>query len=251
MRKPLVVANWKMNKSSWEAAQFFSAFFEQLEKSDSDFWFAPSFTLLSECVHTCAPFRVKVGAQNLSQFKEGALTGEISAKMVKDAGATFSIIGHSERRHHFLESNAQIKEKILRCKENKLISILCVGETLAQREQDEQEKVVATQILEACNTLDDPNDLIIAYEPVWAIGTGKSATAEQAQQMHAFIRSTCAQKFGVQKAASLRLLYGGSVTAANSAALFAQPDIDGALVGGASLDPIAFAQIVKLNRYKS
>jgi triosephosphate isomerase len=188
--------------------------------------------------------KINVGAQNVSEFKPGAYTGEIAAEMLSAVGCKYVIVGHSERRQLFAETNQQVAEKVAAALAQKLVPIVCVGETLAQKEQGETVRVIEQQldaVLERCG-IDAFADLVIAYEPVWAIGTGKTASPEQAQQVHAAIRQWLAQS-SPEIAQKVRILYGGSVNADNASELFAQPDIDGGLIGGASLKAESFYRI--------
>ncbi len=203
----------------------------------------PPYVYLQQVIKALADTTVGVGAQNVSEQRQGAYTGEISADMLKDIGCHYVIVGHSERRTLYGESDQQVADKFIAAQSVGLVPILCVGETLAQREQDETLAVIARQLdaVTAVAGIEAACKAVIAYEPVWAIGTGKTATVDQAQEVHQAIR----QRLGAV-AESTRLLYGGSVKAANAAELFAQPDIDGALVGGASLDSAEFGEICKL-----
>lgn len=203
----------------------------------------PPYVYLPQVIKALADSIIGVGAQNVSEQQQGAYTGEVSADMLKDIGCHYVIVGHSERRTLYGESDQQVADKFIAAQSRGLVPILCVGETLAQREQGETLAVIARQldaVTEAAG-LEAVCKAVIAYEPVWAIGTGKTATADQAQEVHQAIR----QRLGAM-ADSTRVLYGGSVKASNAAELFAQPDIDGALVGGASLDSTEFSEICKL-----
>ncbi len=203
----------------------------------------PPYVYLQQVIKALADTTVGVGAQNVSEQQQGAYTGEISADMLKDIGCHYVIVGHSERRTLYGESDQQVADKFIAAQSVGLVPILCVGETLAQREQGETLAVIARQLdaVTAVAGIEAVCKAVIAYEPVWAIGTGKTASTDQAQEVHQAIR----QRLGAV-AESTRLLYGGSVKAANAAELFAQPDIDGALVGGASLDSAEFGEICKL-----
>lgn len=237
-RKPLIAANWKMN-GSVSLVQEMSATLAQLTVSDIDVLLCPPATLLTQ-------FNAKhfnLGGQTLSHEVAGAFTGELSADLLLEAGARFVLVGHSERRTLNFESNELVAAKLYRAIDAGLIPVLCIGETLTERQQEKTWQVLAKQ-LDAVYA-SQPELLVksvIAYEPVWAIGTGESATPEQAQETHAFIRQQL-EKYDALNASTVRLLYGGSVNAENCAALFSQPDIDGALIGGASLKPSEFAQI--------
>ena len=188
-----------------------------------------------------------ISSQNCSQHKSGAYTGEVSAEMLHSVGVPYCVIGHSERREYFAESNAILAEKVNRCFENDIIPIFCCGEPLAIREADTQNAFVETQLKESLFHLsaEQAARLVIAYEPIWAIGTGKTASTAQAQEMHAHLRSVLAAKFGDAVANVIPILYGGSVKAANAVELFASPDVDGGLVGGASLNAVEFTAIIR------
>jgi triosephosphate isomerase len=244
-RAPLIAGNWKMYKTAQEAKSFISLLSKELPKETRvRIFLAVPFTAIESSAHSSSS--IVVGAQNMHDHLEGAFTGEISARMLKSAGAQFVILGHSERRQLFLETNSFIHRKVKRALEEELIPILCVGETLEEREGGSTESVLQQQLEECLQGLQvqDISSLIIAYEPIWAIGTGKTATPEIAQAVHHFIRSWLKKRFDASTAHSLTLLYGGSVKPDNIASLMHQPDIDGALVGGASLDPHSFIQLV-------
>lgn len=212
---------------------------------------APVFTSLKTVADRLEGSNIKVAAQNCStELKHGAHTGEISADMIKDVGCSYVIIGHSERRQFYGETDESVKKKIRAALANDLTAIVCVGEMLEQRDSGKAEAVVEEQLTGGLGdlTVTDLARIIVAYEPVWAIGTGRTATPEQAQEMHAFIRRIFAEKFSTDSANTLRILYGGSVKPDNINGLMSQEDIDGALVGGASLQADSFAQIVNYNR---
>ena len=232
----MIIGNWKMFKTDVEAAAFMKAL-RPLVKTTEGVWIAAPFTAL----HSISGGAFKVGAQNMSEHEEGAFTGEISAKMLLAAGATFSLIGHSERRHFFCETDQMVNAKVKQALSKGLQPVLCVGETLEQKEALKTEATIVRQLEEGLKDLDavDLKRMIIAYEPVWAIGSGLTASPEMAQSIHHLIRET----IGGHK---IPLLYGGSVKASNIKELMKEPDIDGALVGGASLDPKTFSEIVNL-----
>ncbi|MEZ5568769.1 MAG: triose-phosphate isomerase [Halioglobus sp.] len=234
MRQALVVANWKMHGSRSSVAALLGAVTAARPPAGVQLVVCPAFVHLGQAVVHCENFTVTVGAQDCSHAASGAFTGEVSAEMLADAGCQWVILGHSERRQYHSETDALVAAKLSAAIEAGLAPILCVGETLAQREAGEAEDVVTAQLAAALGEQPELGELVIAYEPVWAIGTGLSATPEQAQSMHAVIRARLAGTAGVD-AQAVRLLYGGSVKAGNAAQLFAQRDIDGALVGGASL----------------
>lgn len=242
VRRPLFVANWKMNKTMAETKEFLNTFNTYDLPASSD-------------VAICAPFidlpvladqaKVVVGAEDVYPADKGAFTGEISAEMLKECAVRYVIVGHSERRQLLGESDAFVAEKYHYCTKNGLAPILCVGESLEQREAGEAEAWCKAQ-LDAVftDTTSLPDELIVAYEPIWAIGTGKTATADDAQQMIGALRAHLASLIGEEKAASARLLYGGSAKASNIRELMAQPDIDGGLIGGASLAPESFLALI-------
>jgi len=247
MRPKLLVGNWKMHGTVEAARKLLS----QLTEADSLFERAevvvcPPFTLLSIAMHALEGSRIKLGAQNCYIRSEGAFTGEISPAMLVDIGCEYVILGHSERRQYFGESDDLIAKKIRAALDAGLTPIVCIGETEKQRENNDTESVLSRQIGQSLNgiTIGDAEKLTIAYEPVWAIGTGKTATPEQAQQAHSFIRQELRKKFG-GIAEKMLILYGGSMKPENADALFREPDIDGGLVGGASLDANAFIAIIE------
>ncbi len=207
----------------------------------------PSYTTIYPIGKEAIKANISLGAQNLHQEEEGAYTGEVSGKMLVDAGATWTLVGHSERRILFAENDKQINLKVRRALTSGLQVILCVGETLEERESQHHQEVVRRQLTEGLSEIhhDDLHQIIIAYEPVWAIGTGKTATPQDAQEMHAFIRSEISSFSKPKIASSMRILYGGSVKPDNAKELFACPDIDGGLVGGASLKPETFLAILR------
>ncbi|MBD1582281.1 triose-phosphate isomerase [Pseudoalteromonas sp. S16_S37] len=238
-RKPIVAGNWKMNGS----LELVSEICNEAKKYNDlniDVIVFPPALLLSEVVK----HGVASGTQTISEFDSGAYTGEIHAQLAHELGATFTLVGHSERRSIFNESDQQVAEKFAKAQQFGLTPILCVGETEAERDAGETEQVVARQINAVINKLGIAalNNSVIAYEPVWAIGTGKTATPEQAQAVHKFIRDML-KDYDEQVASSLRILYGGSVNEKNSESLFAQADIDGGLIGGASLKKDAFISV--------
>ncbi len=250
MRKIVIAGNWKMNKNIPEAIELANGLNRNLyEISTLEIVICPPFTALSEVYEIIAETNIALGAQDVYWQEKGAFTGEISCLMLKDTGCKYAIVGHSERRKYFNESDSEVNKKIKALLENDLIPIVCVGETLEQREKNETFEVVKTQTEECLKdiSLDDPAKLIIAYEPVWAIGTGKNATPAQAQEVHEFIRKLLAKIFNKDMAYKIRIQYGGSVTADNINDLINQKDIDGALVGGASLDMDSFTKIVKIS----
>ncbi len=248
IRKKLIAGNWKMNKTASESVQLAQELVAEVGKIvDIDIVICPPFTSLESVGKTVDGSTVKLGAQNMHPETSGAFTGEISAPMLRAFFATHVILGHSERRQYFAETDAFINKKVLAALKNQLRPILCVGETLAEREAGSTLKVVQTQLEAALEGVskEQATSVVIAYEPVWAIGTGKVATTEQAQEVHAFIRSLLTKLFGEPIAQKVRILYGGSMKPANAPELLAQKDIDGGLIGGASLEARSFVELVK------
>jgi triosephosphate isomerase len=247
IRKKLIAGNWKMNKTSAEAAELAREIVLAVaNRPDVDVVVCPPFTAIESVAKAVEGSAVKLGAQNMHHEASGAFTGEISAPMLRAFFATHVILGHSERRTLFGETDGFINKKVLAALKNQLRPILCVGETLAEREAGSTLKVVQTQV-EACLEgvgKEQATNVIVAYEPVWAIGTGKNATADQAQEVHAFIRGLLTKIFGAQPAGRIRILYGGSMKPANAAELLAQNDIDGGLIGGASLEVRSFIDLI-------
>lgn len=245
-RIPLIVANWKMYKSNKEAKDFIESLIPLVASSKRRIFIAPSYPALAMSVKAAGNSPIVIGAQNIHDQIEGAFTGEVSARMIKECGARFSIIGHSERREYFQEGNLLINRKLRRALKERLIPILCVGETLKEREGGLVEATLVTQLKECLMDVNEEEmrQVVIAYEPVWAIGSGKTATKDEAQDVHAFIRTYIQDSVGRKVADDLPILYGGSVKPENISGLMAEPDIDGALVGGASLNVMSFAQIV-------
>jgi triosephosphate isomerase (TIM) len=247
LTRPLIVGNWKMNKSIGQAVDFVSSLKVQLKTShDRDVVIAPPFTALRSVANVCDGSPIAIAAQNLHDQESGAYTGEVSAMMVADAGCRYVILGHSERRTLFLEDDFLINRKIRKALAYQLCPIFCVGETLQERESETTFKVIEKQIKEGLNNLttDDIERLVIAYEPVWAIGTGKTATPVQAGDVHAGIRRFLSDNYNHELARKLRLIYGGSVTPDNIEGLMEKPDINGVLVGGASLEVESFLKII-------
>ncbi len=245
-RTPYMAANWKMHKTAADTSAFLDDFLPQVPESGVDVVVCPPYTSLAAAVEACGPQgRVRVAAQNMHQDEQGAYTGEVSAPMLLDLGVRGVILGHSERRQHFNETDEALAQKVPAALEAGLEPILCVGERDEQREAGETEEVLRRQIqADLANVPDDRlGEVVIAYEPIWAIGTGKTATPDQAQEAIAFIRSLLADR-DADAAERVRILYGGSVKPDNAAELMAQADVDGALVGGASLDPADFSAIV-------
>jgi triosephosphate isomerase len=247
-RRPLIAGNWKMYKTPDEAAETAQQLVRGVGSvTDVDIMIAPTFIALAAVYEAIKNSPIALGAQNLYWQDEGAYTGEISAPMLKSAGCRYCIIGHSERRQYFAETDETVNKKIKAAIKAGLQPILCVGETEKERESGQTLSILDKQIKKGLEglVLEQLDLLIIAYEPVWAIGTGKTATDDQAQEVHQFIRSLVKNNFGQALSDSIRILYGGSVKPDNITSLMAMPDIDGALVGGASLSAESFRKIVK------
>jgi len=248
VRRPIIAGNWKMNKTITEALELVRSLNMGLKDvKDVDILVCPPFTALHSVSQAIDGSNIKLGAQNLCWEEKGAFTGEVSAWMIKDTHCEYVIIGHSERRNIFKEKNAQINKKIKTALKAGLIAIICVGEKLPERKEGKTFDIVDDHVQGALDGLsaDDLKNVIIAYEPVWAIGTGQVATPDQAQEVHKFIREMIANNFGKDVADNLRIQYGGSVKPDNVKSLITQPDIDGALVGGASLKAESFIQLVR------
>ncbi len=228
-----------MNTTLAEGDELASRVISQLEKASADveLILIPPFTHITQVVKRVHGFKIRVGAQNCSEWPKGAYTGDVSASMISSTGASYVIIGHSERREFFNEDNKMLFRKIKQALDNKLIPIYCCGEKLSDRESCNFFEVVSNQINESLFDLSvqEIKNIVIAYEPVWAIGTGKNATADQAQEMHAFIRNLIRDRFGKEVSDAISILYGGSCKPSNAAEIFAKPDVDGGLIGGASL----------------
>jgi triosephosphate isomerase len=248
LRKPLMAGNWKMYKTSAETQDFFEAFKPMVaDATHCDIVICPPFPSLAAAVEQARGSNIEVGAQNLYWGREGAVTGEVSGYMLQAAGCKYVIVGHSERRQYFGEKEPDVVRKTRAALDYGLTPIVCIGERLEDRESNITESVLAAQFDGGLAPLtpEEFAKVVIAYEPVWAIGTGKTATPAIAADVHRFIRSGVALKFGDAQAAATRILYGGSVKPDNVKSLMAEEDIDGALVGGASLDPKSFAAIVR------
>jgi triosephosphate isomerase (TIM) len=241
----MFAANWKMNKTVEESERFLAEFLPSVPDSGTEVVICPPFLSLKSAVEHCAQSRARVAAQNMHQEAEGAFTGEVSAPMLVELGVEGVILGHSERRQYFGETDEALARKVPAALRAGLEPILCVGESEAQRDSDETESVLTRQIEADLADVPDDSlaDVVIAYEPIWAIGTGRTATTAQAQDAIALIRGLIEAR-SADAAAAIRILYGGSVTPDNAEELVSQPDVDGALVGGASLDPEDFAAIV-------
>jgi len=249
MRKKIVAGNWKMNKNLSDGIELAKEIDIKAAEINPKcgIILAPPFIHLAEAVKNVNPAKIKIAAQNCANKASGAYTGEVSAAMIKSTGATHVIIGHSERRAYYGETNAILKEKVDIALENNLIPIFCIGEILSEREAKIHFNILKTQIEEALFHLskEDFSKIVLAYEPVWAIGTGVTATPEQAQEMHEFIRKNVLKnKYGEEIAEDITILYGGSCNPANAKELFSNPDVDGGLIGGASLKTDDFLAII-------
>lgn len=247
MRKPLIAANWKMYKTPVETERFLSSFLPLAhDETKSEIVICPPAVDLTFSLQAVHGSKIHIGAQNMHWAEEGAYTGEISAPMLTALGVTHVIIGHSERRQYFAETDELVHAKLVTALKHRLVPILCVGEHLHEREAGETDQVLSRQISVALRQIDPAqlHPVVVAYEPVWAIGTGRTATPAIAAEAHLLIRSEVAHVAGRAVADPMRILYGGSVKPENATDLLSQPEIDGALVGGASLDPQSFARIV-------
>ncbi|HKL92806.1 MAG: triose-phosphate isomerase [Bacteroidales bacterium] len=249
MRKNIVAGNWKMNKNLKEGLQLATELNQALSSKNvnCEVIIGTPFIHLASVANVVDSTKIAVAAQNCADKVSGAYTGEVSAEMVQSTGATHVILGHSERRAYYGETNEILKNKVRLALDNKLTPIFCIGEVLEEREADRQFAVVESQIKEALFDLsaEDFGKLVLAYEPVWAIGTGKTASAEQAQEIHAFIRGLIQSKYGNEVAQNCSILYGGSCKASNAKELFSNPDVDGGLIGGAALAVADFMGIVE------
>jgi triosephosphate isomerase len=248
MRTRILAANWKMNLSFEEADDLMYQLANALDKNPPGerlVVVCPPFPYLEMATDVALEYPLMIGAQNLSQFEKGAYTGEVSAEMLASMDVEFAIIGHSERRKFFQESDEVLAMKVNRALTQDIVPIFCCGESREEREDNQHKEVVRQQLEKGLFHLseEDFSDVVIAYEPVWAIGTGLNATEEQAQEMHAMIRSLVAERYGAEMAEDLSILYGGSCNPDNAPGLFSQPDVDGGLIGGASLNAQSFIQM--------
>lgn len=251
MRRPLIAANWKMYKTSDETKQFIDRFVHLVKDiKDRDIVLCPPFTSLYLASQLLKDTNIKLGAQNMYTEEKGAFTGEISPIMLKDLNCEYVILGHSERRKYFNETDEFINKKVLSALNYGLTPIVCVGETLQEREENKTFEVLEYQVRHSLANLKDeqPQKIVIAYEPVWAIGTGKNATPQQAEEAQSFIREKYSQMYGKENAQKIRILYGGSIKPENFKEIMAQENVDGGLVGGASLDPESFSKIVLFDK---
>jgi len=251
MRKKIVAGNWKMNKNynaSIALALEIEKSVNSLQSDDVRVIIAPTFVSLKGVVDCLETNRVEVVAQNMHQAKNGAFTGEVSAEMLKSIGVNTVILGHSERRTYFNETDERLAQKVSAVLENSMETIFCFGEVLEDRKTDNHFEVVAAQIKKGLFhiSISDWSRIVLAYEPVWAIGTGETASPEQAQEMHAFVRDIIQKKYGEEVAQDVSILYGGSVKPANAQDIFSKPDVDGGLIGGAALDTNDFLEIIKV-----
>lgn len=253
IRKYLIAGNWKMNKTASEGVDLVREINLELGKqTDVGVAVCPPFTALESCGRALEDSNIQLGAQNMHPKLEGAYTGEISPVMLRSLFCTYVILGHSERRQYFEESDAFINEKVLAALDSSLKPILCVGETLEEREGERTNEVVKKQLHGGLKDVskEAAEHVVVAYEPVWAIGTGKTATPEMAQEVHALIRAELVERFSQSVADKIRILYGGSMKPENASELLDQPDIDGGLIGGASLKAKSFAELVKIAKSK-
>lgn len=246
MRKPIIAGNWKMNKTPKETAELINQLKPLVAQAECEVVVCPPAVCLAAAAEALKGSNIKLGAQNVHWARSGAFTGEISADMLKALDVEYVILGHSERRQYFGETDEGVNKRALFALSNGLIPIICVGESLEQREKGVTAEVVSSQVREALKgfTAENAADTVIAYEPIWAIGTGKTATSEQANEVIMQIRGVVRELFGEETAEKTRIQYGGSMNPKNAAELLAQPDIDGGLIGGASLKPEQFVEII-------
>ncbi len=253
MRKIYIAGNWKMNKSFEDADDFLFQLGEYLPETglgSVEAIICPPFTYLELATDTADETCLSIGAQNVSEHDNGAYTGEISADMLSSMNVEYCLVGHSERRQYFQESDALVNQKIRKLQEYFIKPVLCVGESLSEREGGIAFDIIRNQLAVSLKDIEFDDDILIAYEPVWAIGTGRTATPEQAQEVHKMIRDWIAEHYDKQTAAALPILYGGSIKPDNLAELLAQPDIDGGLIGGASLDVVSYIKMLDIAREK-
>ena len=248
-RKAIIAGNWKMNKTATEAAELIDALIPAVKDAGCEVVICVPFTDLVTAVAKTKGTNIHVGAENVHFEKSGAFTGEISADMLTDLGVEYVVVGHSERRQYFAETDETVNKRAKAALAGGLKPIICVGESLTQREQGVTEELIRMQVKIALNgvTADELKNVVIAYEPIWAIGTGKTATDEQANETIGMIRATVAGMFGKETAEALRIQYGGSMKPSNARSLMAMPEIDGGLIGGASLKAVDFSQVVNYN----
>lgn len=246
MRKPIIAGNWKMHKTIAEAVEFVNEIKGKVNNTDVEAVICAPFTLLKDLKEATKGTPIKIGAQNMHYADNGAFTGEISAPMLKELDIDYVVLGHSERRQYFNETNETVNKKVLKALEAGIDPILCIGETLEEREADKTKDICKVQTEKALEnvTAEDMKKVVIAYEPIWAIGTGKTATAEQANDVIAYVREVVKGLYGEEISEEVRIQYGGSVKPSNVSEIMNQTDIDGALVGGASLQPADFTELV-------
>lgn len=246
MRKKIIAGNWKMYKDLAQANEFFTYLVKNAPNTENEIIIAPSYTNLWHAYEITKEYPIEIAAQNMHQENEGAYTGEVSAAMLKSIGIQRVILGHSERREYFNETDSLLAQKVNTALANEMQIIFCIGEKLEERKSNNHFQVVKSQLENGLFHLlkESWNNIVIAYEPVWAIGTGETATPEQAQEMHQFIRNTIREKYDAYTSENVRILYGGSVKPDNALELFSKPDVDGGLVGGASLKASDFIQII-------
>ena len=246
MRKPIIAGNWKMHKTIAEAVEFVNDIKDKVNNTDVEAVICAPFTLLKDLKEATKGTNIKIGAQNMHYAEQGAFTGEISAPMLKELNIDYVVLGHSERRQYFNETNETVNKKVIKALEEGIDPILCVGETLEEREASETKNVCKEQTEKALVgvSAEDMKKVVIAYEPVWAIGTGKTATAEDANDVIAYIREVVKELYGEEISEEVRIQYGGSVKPSNVAEIMNQSDIDGALVGGASLLASDYTELV-------
>lgn len=235
MRKKIIAGNWKMNNTVIDAVKFLNEIKDQIDREDRDVVICPNMLSVISVVNELEDTNIEVGVQNVHPAEKGAYTGETSLDMVIASGAEYAIVGHSERRAMFFETDEFVNEKVLKCIEKEITPILCVGESLEQRENGKMFEIVKEQVQKALKDVNKEADFIVAYEPIWAIGTGVTATSAQAEEMCKYIREVLKEMFGEEKAEEVRIQYGGSVNKENAKEILNMPNIDGALVGGASL----------------
>lgn len=251
MKNAVIVGNWKMHKTLQETESFIKELIPMIsDEAASTIILCVPFTAIQTAAQTAVGTPIQIGAQNMNDVSEGAFTGEIAASMLIEAGARYVILGHSERRHIFDETNAFINRKVKRALSENLTPILCIGEKLHERDEGKMHEVLTTQLTEGLADISqqDAARLLIAYEPVWAINTGRTATPEQAQEAHAFCRKTLVSLWGEETVQALPILYGGSVKPENAGLLMEQPDVNGLLVGGAALSVESFSRIINFQK---
>lgn len=246
IRPVVIVGNWKMYKTIEETEEFLKELIPLVPKKSPKVLLAVPFTAIQAASKLVKRINISIGAQNMNDASEGAFTGEIAGRMIAEAGGVFVVLGHSERRRRFGETNAFINLKVKRALKDKLLPILCIGETAQQREEGKTQFVLKEQILECLEGVDPQQvaQIYLAYEPIWAIGTGLTATSEEIEKMHQFCRDCLSEKWGKEISEKVVILYGGSVNPENAGRLLGEPEVDGLLVGGASLSPQDFSQII-------